>query len=93
MHPSVLDFIRNHLSSVEVRGKRVLEVGSQDINGTPRSVICPLEPEEYIGVDSESGPCVDMVVNADSLVAAFGAESFDLVVSNSSNTSSIGVPL
>lgn len=80
MHASVLDFLRSHLSVTEVKGSRVIEVGSFDVNGSPRSVVLPLEPKEYIGVDSQAGNGVDRVVEAGELVGTFGAESFDVVI-------------
>lgn len=81
MHRSVLAFLKANISAGEIRAKRVLEVGSQDVNGTPRPVVLPLGPSEYIGVDSEKGPGVDIVSNADALSATFGEESFDVVIS------------
>lgn len=80
MHRSVLNFLKSHLSATEVKGGRVLEVGSFDVNGSPRNVVLPLCPREYIGVDSQAGKGVDRVVDARALVTAFGPESFDLVV-------------
>lgn len=64
-----------------IEGKRVLEVGAQDVNGTPRSTIEPLNPAEYIGVDSALYKGVDMVCDATELTATFGYGSFDVVVS------------
>lgn len=70
-----------HLARAEVQGKRVLEVGSYDVNGTIRPIISLLEPAEYIGVDIQAGPGVDVICPAEKLVERFGRESFDLVVS------------
>ncbi len=39
---------------------RVLEVGSRDVNGSPRSIF-QVANNEYIGVDLEPGPGVDVV--------------------------------
>lgn len=55
---------------------RVLEVGSYDVNGTIRDTL-----GITVGVDMREGPGVDIVVSAYSLVAEFGVESFDSVVS------------
>ena len=60
MHGSVLDFLRVHLTPEEVTGKCVVEIGSQDVNGTPRSIVMPLRPAEYVGVDSAPGNGVDV---------------------------------
>lgn len=81
MHDSVLHFLRSHLTLQEVKGKRVAEIGSQDVNGTPRPVVLPLQPSEYIGVDAAPGAGVDVVADATGLCAKFGAESFDIVLS------------
>lgn len=55
---------------------RVIDVGSYDVNGTFRSVV-PVT----IGVDMREGPAVDRVCNAEDLLATFGPESFDWVLS------------
>jgi SAM-dependent methyltransferase len=81
MHPSVIDFLRKEIKGSDILGKTVLEVGSYNVNGTPRSVIEPLAPASYIGVDAQGGPGVDKVVAADDLVKEFGEERFDVVVS------------
>mgnify|MGYP003619510082 CR=1 FL=1 len=65
----------------EVRGKRVLDVGSYDINGSFRTVLEPMHPSLYLGVDMESGKGVDMVVNVHDLSTTFEANSFDIVIS------------
>ena len=80
-HRSVLAFVMTRLSTIDIRGKKVLEVGSFDVNGSPRWIIELLEPESYIGVDIRPGPKVDLTCDAGALVAAFGAESFGVVVS------------
>lgn len=65
----------------EVTGKRVLDVGSQDINGSFRTVITPMQPELYLGVDMAEGQGVDEVVNVHELTNHFEEESFDIVIS------------
>ena len=67
----------------DVENKRILEVGSYDVNGSLRYVFEMLEPAEYIGTDIEKGPCVDVVCGAENLVSHFGENSFDIVVSAS----------
>jgi SAM-dependent methyltransferase len=76
-----LDFARRHLDAEDVRNKRVLEVGSIDMNGTVRPFVEALEPAQYIGVDIMLGPGVDLICDAEKLVEVFGSESFDVVVS------------
>ena len=65
----------------EVEGKKILEVGSYDVNGTIRPVIELLNPLEYVGIDIEKGPGVDIVCKAEDIIKEFGKESFDIVIS------------
>lgn len=81
MHPSAMDFLHAAILEQDVSGKRILEVGSFDVNGSPRSVIDQFGPAEYIGVDMRMGPGVDVVCNAADLLGAFEPESFDMVIS------------
>lgn len=81
MHESVMEFVRKALYPEIVTGKRVLEVGSRNINGSPREIIGAFGPEEYVGVDPTDGLDVDVVLGAEALIEHFGAERFDLVVS------------
>lgn len=78
---SVVIFGTKHLSNIEIEGKRVIEVGSYNVNGSLRSLIESWNPVEYVGVDLEKGPGVDMICNAEDLVKKFGKESFDVVIS------------
>jgi SAM-dependent methyltransferase len=61
MHQSVIEY----LQSVKVKkpelfdGAVVLEFGSRNINGTPRSLFT--EPKNYVGVDCHEGAGVDWV--------------------------------
>ncbi len=70
-----------HLSREEIQGKRVLEVGSIDVNGNLRPNVTLLGPREYIGVDIEAGKGVDVVCGAEDIIDRFGTESFDAVIS------------
>ena len=60
-----------------VQGKRVVEVGSYDVNGSVRPIVESYGPASYIGVDIRNGPGVDMIadVTVDPLPRA------DLVIS------------
>lgn len=80
MHDTVMAFVARTLSPDLVNGKRVLEVGSYNVNGSVRPYIESLGPSEYIGVDMREGPGVDLVLNAGSLVEYFGPYRFDIVV-------------
>lgn len=76
-----VQFAWAHLGADDVAGKRVIEVGSFDVNGSLRPWIESLGPASYVGVDITEGPGVDVICDASALVARFGAESFDVVIS------------
>lgn len=61
-------------------GRRILEVGSRDVNGTLRPYAG--NDVEYVGVDVEPGPGVDVVLE-DPYQLPFPDASFDLVLSTS----------
>jgi SAM-dependent methyltransferase len=62
-------------------GKRVLEVGALDINGSLRDAISALKPSLYLGCDIMLGKGVDVKCEAGNLVEIFGCETFDIVIS------------
>jgi len=74
-------WVLKNISESEIRDKRILEVGSMDVNGSPRLVIERLEPSGYIGIDLAPGPGVDIVCKCEELVERFGEESFDFIIS------------
>jgi len=76
-----LQFIQDNLSRGEAKNKRVLEVGSLDVNGSPRGIIEKLLPLSYTGVDISAGPGVDEVCDVSGLAGRFGGDSFDVVIS------------
>jgi SAM-dependent methyltransferase len=80
-NPACLEFIQRVVAPADVAGRSVLEVGAYDVNGSARSVLQPLSPASYVGVDIELGPGVDEIVSVDRLLERFGKEAFDLVVS------------
>lgn len=63
MHESVMHFGRRHLTAEAVKGQRVIELGSLDVNGSLRCVVEPLGPSSYLGVDQVDGPGVDRVAD------------------------------
>lgn len=81
MHESVMDFIGRELRFEDVTKKRLLEVGSRDVNGSVRQLAKKGWPSAYVGIDMMAGPGVDEVLKAEDLVSRFGAESFDTVIS------------
>ena len=46
-----ISFGMRNLTLSEVRGKKIIEIGSLDVNGSLRSYIESLNPEKYIGID------------------------------------------
>jgi len=56
---------------------RIAEIGSQDVNGSLRSIFAD---HEYIGFDIEAGPGVDVVLFSPEAIAA-AADSFDVALS------------
>lgn len=76
----MLAFVERTLTAEQVAGKRILEVGSYDVNGSVRPFIESLQPARYWGVDASPGPRVDQVVDCMKLVAEVG-DGWDLVVS------------
>jgi SAM-dependent methyltransferase len=80
-HSSCIAFGLRALGRDDVEGKRVIEVGSRDLNGSLRPVIEALGPSEYVGVDVVDGTGVDLVCDGGHLVERFGTDAFDLVVS------------
>jgi len=69
------------LAPRDVEGKRVIEVGAYDVNGSLRPVLMRWKPAEYIGVDIVAGPGVDVICPAEALRDRFSEASFDVVLS------------
>lgn len=63
MHGSVQGLFLGVLTTVEVEGKRVLEVGALDVNGTVRDLVTARRPSEYHGIDVVGGDGVDQVLD------------------------------
>jgi SAM-dependent methyltransferase len=73
-------FVACHLAPSDVTDRRILEIGSHDPKGVVRSIVEPLRPREYIGVDLVMGSGVDIVCSAERVLDRFGFGSFDVVV-------------
>lgn len=80
MRPQILDIIGHVLVDKEIIGKRILEAGSMNVNGSVRPMIELLYPAEYLGVDIRDGNGVDQICNIYELTKEFGENSFDGVV-------------
>lgn len=68
------------LGKADVEHKRVLEVGSYDVNGSLRPYIQSLGPGSYVGVDIQHGPGVDEICDAVDLITRFGENTLDVVI-------------
>jgi len=64
----------------EVENKKICEVGSYNVNGSFRDIVESFKPFEYIGIDIEAGPGVDIICSADNLVKKFDEDRFDMVI-------------
>ena len=79
--PTCITFGAKSLNREEVEGKRIIEVGSNDINGSLRPIVLSFNPAEYVGVDIQKEPGVDVICSVYDLIKQFGEESFDVVIS------------
>jgi len=70
-----------NLKKEEIEGKRVIKIGSLDVNGSLRPLIESYNPKEYIGIDIVKGPGVDRICKVENLVEEMGQNAFDIVVS------------
>lgn len=77
-----IDFGKRNLSEDDIKGKAVIEVGALDVNGSLRPVLQNFHPKSYVGVDIEAGPGVDQICDAESLIATFGYNKFDVLICN-----------
>lgn len=75
MNGSVLNFTTK---LGDLAGLKVLEVGSMDVNGSPRQNF-PLAAE-YVGVDFRAGAGVDVVMDAKDIADKWPAGYFDAVI-------------
>lgn len=75
MNGEVIIFIRKIGPQPE---KKILEVGSMDVNGSPRESF--KTAGEYIGIDFRPGRGVDVVMNAEDIHTKWPAGYFDVIL-------------
>lgn len=80
MDTDTLYFGTRVLKREHLEGKRILEVGSRNVNGTYRDFVTGHSPAEYVGIDIEDGPGVDRIVSVHDLGTTFGEGSFNGVI-------------
>ncbi len=76
-----LRFAEKALTEKEVAGKKIIEVGSANVNGSVRPYIESLKPRVYLGVDISKGKGVDFISTAENLLTHFKKETFDVLIS------------
>ncbi len=81
MHDSVIKWLERSFTAEQFNGKKVLEVGSYDVNGSPRGLIFDrFKPRSYLGLDIRLGPGVDGIMNASDVGVNY-PRHFDVVIS------------
>ena len=80
MKDQILIVVNSFIDESEVHGKRILEAGARNVNGSVRSILEQYHPASYLGIDIEAGEGVDQIRNIYDLVSEFGKDSFDIVV-------------
>lgn len=79
MHKSAYEFVTSVLTAEDVSGKRIIEGGAYDVNGSVRTYVESLRPAEYVGVDMREGPKVDQVMDIADIPSVLGEA--DIVIS------------
>ena len=81
-HAEILNFAKKAATenAMDITGKRILEIGSRNVNGSVRPFFQLVNPSEYIGIDVTFGDLVDMVLDGCNAEEKFGKDSFDFVV-------------
>jgi SAM-dependent methyltransferase len=81
MHQGVVDWVRSSVYGDMIDGKRVLDVGSLNWNGSMRGYFLEnYSPQQYHGIDIRDGVDVDEVVSANELLETYGPKQWDLIL-------------
>lgn len=79
MTPEIIDWLaRRRPEFAPSAPDRVIEVGSRDVNGSPRGAFA--DALWYCGVDLEAGPGVDVTADGERLASLFAPASFAHVI-------------
>jgi SAM-dependent methyltransferase len=81
VHPSAYAFATRTLAPEQVAGKRVVEAGAYNYNGSARDALSVHGPASYLGTDAQPGPGVDLVCAAEKLPVQLGEASADVLIS------------
>lgn len=81
MHPSAYAFASTALAAGDVTGRRVVETGAFNYNGTVRPVYEAMRPASYTATDMQPGPSVDVQCRAEELPAVLGEQCADVIIS------------
>lgn len=74
-------FATRALTPEQVTGKRVVEAGACNYNGSARDALSGHGPASYLGTDAQEGPGVDLVCPAEKLPEVLGEDCADVLVS------------
>lgn len=77
MHKGIITFFNENVSEDEVKGKRIIEFGSRNINGSVRPVFEKYGCEVYIGLDIIEGEGVDVICDVEKDIPF---KDFDIVI-------------
>lgn len=78
MTHEILAWLRERVAPLMINTQRVAEIGAYNVNGSARDAL-QTPSMEWIGLDREPGPCVDVVCQADAWLSQHRA-SFDCVI-------------
>ena len=77
---SCMDWGQRVLTEEKIKGKRIIEIGSLDVNGSFRPIAKRFEPACYVGIDLRPGKGVDVVCKAEEITQWWGKEQFDVAI-------------
>lgn len=81
MDRPTLEYLENKIPRNVIKGSRVIEIGSLNVNGSIRKHVESMEPVSYTGVDIFEHESVDVICNAYDLLNEYMPNSFDVVIS------------